>query len=407
MFHAGAPPAGLGGWMTGLLLLALCSCHPAPSSGQAEHKPDKTAAPRLVRTAAVSHRGIERTVATLGEFAPNHQTVLSAKVPGRLREVLVDRGSQVRQGEVIARLEDEDYELRVRQAQAAWAQARAQLGLPPEGENRIALDQTSLVKEARAILNEARAEFQRVTNLAQEGILSQAEVESATAAHQVAQNRYEKALEEARHRQAILEQRAVELEIARKQLKDAVITAPYDGLIQERRASPGDYLTPGSPLAVLVGIHPLRLKLEISERDSPKVKAGQSVRIQLEGRSQTHFGTITRLSPAYDEVNRTRTIEADVPNEYGTLHPGAFAPSEIIVDNDTPVLTIPPQAILSFAGVDKVFRVKDGKALETRVTTGQRTEEWVEITSGLSEAEIVVINPGNLQSGQAVQTTDT
>lgn len=393
--------------MGGFLILFLCSCAPAPSSSRAEAKPGSAASPRQVRVAPVTLRGIERTISILGELAPLHQTVLSAEVPGRLQEILVDRGSRVRQGDVIARIESENYELRIRQVQAALTQARAQLGLPAEGEAKIDLDQTSLVKEARAVLDEAQAEFRRVTDLAEEGILPQAEVESATAAYQVAQNRYQKALEDARNRQAILEQRAVELEIARKQLKDSAITAPYDGIIQERRASPGDYLTPGSPLALLVGVHPLRLELEISERDSPKVKAGQLVRIRLEGSSQVHSGHIARLSPAYDEANRTRTVEADVPNEYGTLHPGAFARSEIIVENDAPVLTVPPHAILTFAGVDKVFRVKDGKALETRVTTGKRTEEWVEVTSGLSESEIVVVHPGNLQSGQPVQTTDT
>src|SRR6185295_5469718 len=168
----------------------------------------------------------------------------SVKVPGRLQTNVVDLGSVVRQGQLIAQVEPRDYELQLKQAEALLGQARARR-------------------------DEARKNRERIESLAEQGILSQSDRETANAAYEVAANRYRDALEEANNRRAQLVQRRVEVDIARKQLADTAIHAPFDGAVQERRASIGEYLIVGSPVVTVVRMDPLRLRVEVPEVAAP------------------------------------------------------------------------------------------------------------------------------------------
>jgi RND family efflux transporter MFP subunit len=308
----------------------------------------------------------------------------------------------VRQGQLIAQVEPRDYELQLKQAEALLGQARARLGLSLQGDDdNIELDQTSLVKEAKARVDEARKNRDRIESLAAQGILSQSERETADAAYEVAANRYRDALEEANNRRAQLVQRRVEVDIARKQLADTAIQAPFDGAVQERRASLGEYLTAGSPVATVVRMDPLRMRVEVPEVAAAAVSIGQHVRLALDGDPAPHKGTISRVSPGITRDSHMLVVEADVPND-GSLRPGSFARAEIITKEDDRGLCVPASAITTFAGIEKVFVVEKGKIVEKPVTTGRRGGDWVEIVIGLKTGEVVVLDPGNLQTGQAV-----
>jgi RND family efflux transporter MFP subunit len=299
-------------------------------------------------------------------------------------------------------MEPRDYELRVQQSRALLGQARARLGLALEGEDdQVALDDTSLVREAKAVLNQARAERERLAELSRQGIASAADLESANASYTVAQSRHADALEEARTRAAVLQQRRAEYELARKQLADTRITAPFDGIVSERRASLGQHLDVGVPLLTLVKADPLRLRVEIPERDAPRVAAGQAVRLHLTGDTNTYQGTVRRLSPSLLETSRMLVVEADVPAS-GALRPGAFVRAEIVVETGFPGLTVPPDALITFAGVERVFIHEDGKATERRVTTGDRGKDWIEVTSGLKGGESVIHSPAGLVNNRPV-----
>jgi RND family efflux transporter MFP subunit len=346
---------------------------------------------------------MERTVAVIGSLAAHEEATLSVKVPGRLQTIAVDLGSVVKEGQLIARVEPQDYELQLRQAEALLSQARARLGLPLTGEDdRVDPDQTSTVKEAGARLVEARKNRDRIVELNEQGILSQSERETADAAFEVAANRYRDALEEVNNRLAQLRQRRAEVEIARKRLADTAIHAPFDGAIQERRASPGEYLTAGTPVVTIVRTDPLRLRVEAPERESVAIRAGQKVRVRVEGDERAHLGMISRVSPAIDRQSRMLLVEADIPND-GSLRAGTFVRAEIITRDDHRSLSVPLDALVTFAGIEKVFVVHNAKALEKPVATGRRGTNWVEIVSGLTAGEKVVRNPGNLQTGETVR----
>ena len=222
----------------------------------------------------------------------------------------------------------------------------------------------------------------------------------------MALNRLQDAGEEIHNRQAVLAQRRSELDMARQQLTDTSIYAPFDGAIQEKRASVGEFLAAGAPLATIVRMDPLRLRAEVSEREVPHIRVGQTVRVTTEGDPNIYTGRIARLSPTITPQNRTLMIEAEVNNRERLLRPGSFARAEIVTDDRNRSLMVPTGAITTFAGVDKVLVVKDGKAVEKPITTGRRTAEWTEVVGGLTAGEAVVIEPGNLQSGQAVAVVE-
>jgi RND family efflux transporter MFP subunit len=376
------------------------SCTPSgPSRGR-----DRAAAPpRLVETVPVATRALERTVTATGSLAPLDHATLTMKVPGRLCEIAVDLGSAVRTGDLIAHIEPRDYELRVQQAAAALAQARAALGLPPEGTNDLlALESTSPVREARAVFDEAAGNRARVQSLAKEKIASASELDTVEASFVVASNRLVKAFEEGRGRQAALAQRRAELELARQQLADTILRAPFAGAVELRQASLGEFIATGTPIVTLVRTDPLRLRLEVPERKAPAVRAGQAVRFHADGDTNRFTARITRLSPAISDDNRMLRVEGDVPGA-GMLRPGAFVRAEIITVPEDPGLTVPLSALIVFAGLEKVVTVQDGQALERTVTTGRRGSDWVEIVAGLKSGDPVVVNPGNLRTGEPVR----
>jgi RND family efflux transporter MFP subunit len=358
---------------------------------------------RQVKLAKSETRQLTHTVTAPGTLAADEQATLSFKVAGRVSEIKVDLGSQARKGQVIARLETVDFKVRLQQAEAALQQARVRLGLPPKGDDdRIDPENTSLARQARALLEEARSNRERTVQLTSQGIQSKAEFDRVESAYKVADSRYQDALEEVRNRQAVLLQRRSEMAIAQQQLVETTLVAPFDGAVRERTASLGEYLNAGAAVATIVRVHPLRLRIETPEREAQGIKVGQSVRVVIEGdNQQSYTGRVARLSPAFQEQNRTLIIEAEVDNQHGKLRPGSFAKAEIQTSMASNVVMVPASAIVPFAGIQKVFTVKDNKAVEKSVLVGRREGDWV-VVEGLEANATIILSPGNLVSGQPV-----
>jgi RND family efflux transporter MFP subunit len=200
---------------------------------------------------------------------------------------------------------------------------------------------------------------------------------------------------------AALAQRRAEYEIAKKQLADASVRAPFDGIVQARPAGLGEHIVAGTPVVMLVKVDPLRLRLEVPERDSALVRTGQVVRLAVAGDTNVYAGVMARLSPALDYQSRMLVVEADVPSR-GALRPGLFVRAEIIVNGREEGLSVPRDAIVTFAGLEKVIAVEAGKAVEKVVNTGRAGPDWIEVISGIKAGEVVVIEPGSLRTGQSV-----
>jgi RND family efflux transporter MFP subunit len=357
--------------------------------------------PRMVRIATVVQRPIGESVSVNGTLAVYDRATMATKVAGRVQALTVDLGSPVRRGQLLARIEPAEYELRAQQADAALAQARARLGLPADGSaDKVDPGETGTVRQARAVLDEARKAHERSATLFKEGLIGKAEFDSADAKLKVAESQYQDALEEIQSRRATASERRAEAGLARQQLSNTGVYASFDGVVEQRRTSLGEFLAAGAPVVDIVRINPLRFRAEVPEREAGSVRPGQAVRISVDG-SHEHTGKIARMSPTINERNRVLLVEADIPND-GSLRAGAFARAVIETGQSVQSATVPSSAIVTFAGLQKVLTVQNGKAVEKAVSTGRRTAEWTEVLSGVAVGDQVVLAPGNLQSGQPV-----
>ena len=376
------------------------------STSSAAARNAAAATPQAVKVLRLQPEPLARSITVSGTLAAEEHVTLSFKVTVRVEELRVDLGSVVTRGDLLARLSPTDFELRLKQADAALQQARARLGLETNGENdAVDPNQTSLVRQARAGLTEAQRYRERVATFVQRGISAKADLEAADSALEIAEGKHQDAIEEVRNRQAILVQRRTELALARQQLDDTALRAPIDGVVRERQVFAGEYRAAGTPIVTVVRQHPLRLQLSVPERAATTLRVGQAVRVAIEGDTTMHEGRVSRVSPAIEEATRTLSIEAEVPNRDGKLRPGTFAKADIITA-ESPSLVVPQTALVVFAGVEKLLIVRDGKAVEQRVRTGARVGDRVEILDGVKAGDLVILVPGGLADGSPVTISD-
>lgn len=373
----------------GVVIALLASCKGDESSAKAAEKNQK---PKVVHTDRVVARPLGSSVVVSGTLAAFDRASISVKVPGRIQAIAVDLGSRVGAGQVIARIDPTDYQIRFQTAEAAVQQARARLGLSPEGTtDAVNPADTPSIRAARAVVDEASANRERYAALLKDGLVSKADYDQVLSTARVAESRYQDSLEEIRNRQGVLSQRRAELALARQQLADTVVYAPFYGVIEARHASPGEYLAAGAPIADIVKVNPLRFRADIPERDATSVRVGQTVQLSVDGTTRSYSGLVTRLSPTIAERTRVLTLEADIPND-GSLRAGSFARASIVTNTASTALTVPNDAITTFAGIQKVTVMEKGKPKEKAVTTGRRAGLYTEVLSGVEEGDVVVLN---------------
>jgi RND family efflux transporter MFP subunit len=347
------------GFAGGLAATLLASCGKELPRERAN--PDAAPA-KSVRVACAEMRPMERALHVVGTLAAHDEATVAAQVAGQIEKTVVDLGDRVTTGQELALIDTASYDALARQAAANLAKAKASAANAAQSLKRV----QELQKDKIA----SSSEYDQAVAESEQAL---AEVQAAQAAEGIAQ-----------------------LNLSRSRVK-----APFDGAVAERVADSGDYVSVGTPIIRLVKTDPLRLRLDVPERESSAVRVGQRVQLTVEGDTNVHSGSITRVAPAIRQTDRMLAVEADVPNR-GALRAGLFARARIIVDERDAGLSVPAGALAVFAGIEKVVVVQEGKALEKPVTTGRRGADWVEIVAGLSAGEAVVLEPGGLRTGQAV-----
>jgi RND family efflux transporter MFP subunit len=387
-------------------IIALLSLLPAACSNPGQPVAASSAgivSGRQVSAVLAAEQPLDRVVTVTGTLAAEDQVALAFKVAGRVDVLNVDLGSPIAAGAVVARILPADFEFRLNQAEAALQQARVRLGLPAVGdEDTVDVDATGLLRQRRAVLQQARLNRDRIRTFFDRGLSSRGDLDVAEAALEVAEGQHQDGIEEIRNRQAVLAQRRSELDLARQQLEDTILRSPIDGAVRERHVTVGAYLNAGTPVVTIVRTDPLRLQLSVPERSAVELRVGQPVRVRVEGDSRAYQGRLARIGAAIDEANRTLPVEAVVMNSAGAIRPGQFATADIVVSERQMALLVPEDAIVSFAGVQRVLVVQQGKAKEQRIRTGRREGENIEIVEGLRAGEVVIRSPGDLSDGAAV-----
>jgi RND family efflux transporter MFP subunit len=375
--------------MGGLLLVALQGCGRKPTDDAAAAGPP---APPIRAEVLTIERGAWPTIVrTQGSLFADEVAVVGAKVAGRIAEVHVELGDVLKEGAPLVTLNQEEFQLQVAQAEAQLQQTRAAVGLRAEAPVESLVPENSPpVREAKAVWDEAIARRDRAKQLRSSNAGTEAEVEQAVAAEQVAAAKYASAINGVNEKIALIGVRAAELSLARQRLADAVIPAPFDGLVEERHVAPGAFVQVGMPIVTLVRADPLHFRGRMPERHSRRLRLGQEVRLQVEAVARPRVVKVTRISPTLDPLSRSLLFEARVDNADGRLWAGIFAEAEVIIDSDAETIAVPESALAEFAGVEKVWKVVAGFAQEQIVLTGERRDGRIEILEGLAPGDTIL-----------------
>jgi RND family efflux transporter MFP subunit len=355
-----------------------------------------------VTTAAAISRNLPRGVEAVGSLAADEEVVVSAQIAGELTALSVDFGSYVQQGQVIGQIDRRDAQLKVEQAEAALKQTMARLGMK-EGE-RFDPQQNAEVQQAKAQLDWANLEYGRNVKLVENGDVPRAVYDQATTNRNMARARYQAALDAVNQQVALVEQQKAAINLARKSVTDTVVRSPISGAVKEKHVARGAYLAVGNKIVTLVKTSPLRLRADIPESSAAAVRVGQTITLSVDALPDRTFeGRVIRIGPSLSEQTRALTVEAQVANPANQLRPGMFAKTQLITDTNASAVMIPRKAVLSVAGLSKVFVVENGKARERIVKTGEGDGELVEIVSGVNAGEVVATsNLDKLQEGTVV-----
>jgi membrane fusion protein (multidrug efflux system) len=321
-------------------LLAISGCM---RGGETAAKAQSTVTPEAVAmpvvVAPVEVRRTERVINFVGTLFGEEEMTLSALIEGQIKSIAVDLGDSIDAGQVLAVVHDD--------------RLRAQL------------------REIEAGLANASAEELRGRALVGQKVISPQEFESMQTAVRV---------------------KEAQRDTVKVLLDNAVVRAPLSGTVAKRLASVGEFVRPGSPLFQLVADERLKLRGDVPERFAQELAVGQLVQIRVDAHPNKAFsGRLERISPTANKENRSVSIEAIVQNHDRQLKPGFFANANVVTKIDDEALMVPETAIVKFAGVTKVFVVRENVAYQQEVRTGTRGGQGlIEVETGVAATDQVV-----------------
>jgi RND family efflux transporter MFP subunit len=378
------------------ILAAACSTQAKGSTD-----PATTAPPLEITAAAAEKRPIERFLRVTGSLMADEQAEVSAETAGRVIGTPVERGTRVAQGAPLVRISASETSAQLQEAEANAAQIEARLGL-----NGDAFDPNRVpdVMNAKAALDLAQAEFDRIKSLLDQRVVSQSEYDQRRTQVEAARQQYQVARNLAEQSYRSLQAARARVTLARKSVDDTMVRAPFAGIVAERLVSVGDFVARGTKVATVVRVDPLRVELTVPEQFVSLIRVGQPVRLTVDAYpGETFEATIRFVSPALRSDQRALTVEAVAANADGRLKPGLFATALIRRADASPGLLVPVTSVETVAGTSRVYVVKNGHIEERIVTLGETVGPDVEITSGVVEGDVIAHEPrGRLADGRPV-----
>jgi RND family efflux transporter MFP subunit len=333
----------------------------------------------------------------------DEEALVGAKIAGRVESVEVDLGSIVKKGAAMVTLDRSELELLVRQAEAELNQACAAIGLTSDdSENEVDLSGAPPVMLEQALVEEAESATNRAKQLLPTKAISATEYDAAVAQLKAAQARYASARNSVSEQISLIGVRRADLALARQHLKDAVIVAPLDAVVEARHVSPGEYLQAGQAVVSLVRVDRLRFTAGVPERVAATIRVGQEIELRFKGKEEILNAKVSRVSPTVMQSSRSVRIEADVANPDLRMQAGLFTEADVIVDPAAQALAVPETAVSQFAGVQKVWLVADGEARRQTVRTGRRGNGRIEILDGIGAGAVIVRDASKGRAGPVV-----
>jgi membrane fusion protein, multidrug efflux system len=343
-----------------LTALALAGC-------RAKGGPQKEAPVERIHvdTVDVAEQPMPRTIALTGTLRGQRQTDLAANAMGRVLETFVERGVEVKRGDLLARLDTRAASLTASEAQAMAALARTQQDTSKRECGRY---QSLLAQGAIG-----QAEYDRVSDQCKSSPLSVTAAEARASA-------------------------------AAQMVGDGQIRAPFAGVVTERWIEAGQYVRQDTKIVSLVSIDLLRLEFTVPEASIPVVKQGGALTFTVPAYPDRPFaGTVRYIGAAVREATRDLVVEAEVPNPDRALRPGMFAAIALSA-GEAPLPVVAKESVVVKDGTPRVFVVVDRRVEERVVQPGPEKGAMVAVVRGVRAGDKVVPKPApTLQNGQAVE----
>jgi RND family efflux transporter MFP subunit len=397
------PRSRRGTWRVSLLLVLLVAAGTIVWLGRGVF-----AAPTEVETTMPRIEGAGGTLSgtplltASGYIVARRKAIVSAKIQGRLADLRVEEGARVSTGDVIARLESQDYDAQVRRAQAQVQQAEAQIA-----SGRAA------IRRADADLAEARRQLGVNERLSKEQIIATDALEASRARVRVfeaaaGQAEADVTRMEAAHMQALADQR-----FAEAQLANTVIRAPFAGVMVKKMAEVGESVAPIPPgvnlstssgaIVALADLDTLEVEVDVAEANVAKLSASQPAEVAVEAFPEKKYkAALRQITPTADRTKATVTVKVTILDRDPNLKPEMSAratflekaaPAAGSAAPFDPKILVPAHAVVTRDGGPKVFQVVDGRAKLLSISTGQARQDQVAVTGGLGGNETLIVNP--------------
>ena len=315
-----------------------------------------------VKVWAVEQKSLRPYVETIGTLKPFEEVIISSEVDGIVKNLRVSEGSPVSKGMTLVEINETDYRLEVKRAEAALRQAEASLA-------------------------NAKLEYERKAALYKEELVTKQQFDDISARQALAEGELDRA--------------RASLSLAKEKLLKTKIYSPLQGAVREKKVTTGDYVKNGSQLLWIVKADPIKLQFTVPEKEVGKLRKDQDVMFKVDSFPDLEFkGRVNAIYPSLEERTRTLQVEALVPNRDAKLKPGLFAKVTLYTAQTRDIIVVPITAVLYEDSRVKVFVADGDRAKERPVKIGSKYGEYVEILEGLQKDEtVVVVGQNNLAEG--------
>jgi membrane fusion protein, multidrug efflux system len=353
---------------------------------------------------AVAKRGpVTEQILVVGNLIGAATVEVVPRVNGRLQTVSVKLGDAVKQGQVIARVEDLEIREQVRQAEATFKVGQAS------------------IRQREADLTLAKNNLDRSKNLFDRQLLPQQTFDDVDA-------RYQAAVAQLDLARAQFEASRARLDELKITLSNTQIVSPVDGFVGKRFLDPGAFASTNAPVASIVDIRTVRMVANLVERDMRRVPTGTAALVEVDAFPGEKFkGRVSRVAPVFDPATRTAEIEIEVGNGDFRLKPGMYSRVHLTISTRNDAITIPRNALVDLQGKNGVFVAEAaaatpegtrgssgggaGPAMTAKfvpVEIGIRDGEHIEVTNGLNDgARVITTGASALKDGDRVVAAST
>lgn len=304
-----------------------------------------------VETATPETHTFENALSFLGTFEPYRQNTIGSDASGKIIRLAVEEGDRISQGQLIAKIDDELLQLQLQ---------NAEIGI--EGQKN---------------------DDSRYSNLAKENAVAGVQVEKTKLGLRSAE---------------------VQKKQIQKQLRSTSIMAPFSGIVTKKMVDLGSVIGPGTPLVELTDISSLKLTVSVPERDVMKFRVGQNVSVYVDIYNNRSFdGKVTNINVVADKSHNFK-VQITVKNNKDTqIMAGMYGSVKLSNNKSITAMSIPRRALVGSSKNPQVYVVRNGKAVLTSFNAGTSDGEYIEVVSGLSENDqIVVKGQVNLQNNAPV-----